>query len=78
MSTHTSTDDLLAPELEAIAVAAAARLHGDVTETAHDEQVHRAVAQAASAAMSCDRTCCDRSRGRRGASERPDSSMSRP
>jgi hypothetical protein len=52
MTAHTSTEDVLAPELEAIAVAAADRLHGEVTGTDHDQlQLHRAVAQAASAAI---------------------------
>jgi hypothetical protein len=52
MSAHTSNQDVLGPELEAIAVAAADRLHGEVTGTDHDEQqLHRAVAQAASAAI---------------------------
>jgi DNA-binding NarL/FixJ family response regulator len=52
MSAHTSTQDVLAPELEAIAAAAANRLHSEVTRTDHDEQqLHRAVGQAASAAI---------------------------
>jgi hypothetical protein len=52
MSTHTSTEGDLAPELEAIAVAAADRLHGEVTATDHDQQhLHHAVAQTASAAI---------------------------
>ena len=53
MTAHTSTEDVLAPELEAIAVAAADRLHGEVTGTDHDgeRQLHSAVAHAASAAI---------------------------
>jgi len=52
MSANTSTEDVLAPELEAIAVAAADRLHHEVTGTDHDErQPDHAVAQAASAAI---------------------------
>ena len=52
MSAHTSTEGVLAPELEAITVAAADRLHGEVTGTDHDQQqLHRAVAQAARAAI---------------------------
>lgn len=52
MSTHTSTEGDLAPELEAIAAAAADRLHGEVTATDHDQQqLHQAVAQTASAAI---------------------------
>lgn len=52
MSAHTSTEDALAPTLEAIAVAAADQLHGEVIGADRDEQqLHRAVAQAASAAI---------------------------
>ena len=52
MTAHTSTEDVLAPELEAIAAAAATRLCGEVTGTGQDEpELHRAVARAASAAI---------------------------
>jgi hypothetical protein len=52
MAAHTSTEEVLAPELEAIAAAAADRLRGEVADTLQDEsELHRALAQAAGAAI---------------------------
>lgn len=52
MTAHTSTDSVLAPELEPIAAAAADRLRGEVADTAPNEsEPQRALAQAASAAI---------------------------
>lgn len=52
MTPHTTTPDVLAPELEALAAAAASRLHHEVTQTdQHEPELQRAVAQAASAAI---------------------------
>lgn len=52
MTLHTTREGVLAPELEAIAAAAADRLHGEVAGTDQDQpQLHRAVAHAASAAI---------------------------
>jgi len=52
MTTYTSTQGVLAPELEAIAAAAADRLRGEIAGTdQHEPETHHAVAQAASAAI---------------------------
>jgi DNA-binding NarL/FixJ family response regulator len=52
MTANTSTDDVLAAELVAIAAAAANRLRGEVTGTGQDDpELHRALAKAASAAI---------------------------
>jgi hypothetical protein len=51
MPAHTTTQDILAPELEALATAAANRLQGAVTETDHKPELHHAVVHAASAAI---------------------------
>ena len=52
MTAHTSAEDVLAAELEAIAAAAANRLRDEVTGTGQDDpELHRALAQAASAAI---------------------------
>jgi DNA-binding NarL/FixJ family response regulator len=52
MTAHTSTEDVLAPELEAIATAAADRLRGEVADTGQDDsELHHALAHAASAAI---------------------------
>ncbi len=52
MTAHTSTDDVLAAELEAIAAAAANRLRGEATGTGQDDpELQRALAKAASDAI---------------------------
>ena len=52
MTAHTSTRGVLAPQLEAIAAAAADRLRGEIAGTdQHEPETHHAVAEAASAAI---------------------------
>jgi DNA-binding protein HU-beta len=51
MPAHTTTPDILVPELETIAVAAANRLQREVAGTDHQPELQRAVAHAASAAI---------------------------
>ena len=52
MTMHTSTEDVLTAELEAIAAAAAHRLRDEVTGTGQDEpELRHALGQAASAAI---------------------------
>jgi len=48
MTAHTSTRGVLAPQLEAIAAAAADRLRGEIAGTdQHEPETHHAVAEAA-------------------------------